>query len=230
MGRPDFFLSVEVSTRFPENDCAIHVLVFNLTPKQHAQLQRRRDSVYKVSSYLRAEGLAHSLPHPLLSPNWKLDAVTLEKCLALFPTFECVNGLTDRRADPDMAHFFASITPEVLETLSRKHGIALTHGKPPRLARTAGSDDHGHRRSAALYTEPENFWIPCHDISRLRSAVRARPHRRFCWGGDLNDGHLHTTGDLFAFPGEQLRRARPPQPVRRRHGCHRRTIAVCRSR
>ena len=182
MGRPDFFLSVEVSTRFPENDCAIHVLVFNLTPKQHAQLQRRRDSVYKVSSYLRAEGLAHSLPHPLLSPNWKLDAVTLEKCLALFPTFECVNGLTDRRADPDMAHFFASITPEVLETLSRKHGIALTHGKPPRLSMTAGSDDHGHRRSGSLYTEADGAL----GAVAFLACVMEGHARTFGSSGDLN--------------------------------------------
>ena len=181
-GRPDFFLSVEVSTRFPENDCAIHVLVFNLTPKQHTQLQRRRDSVYKVSSYLRSEGLAHSLPHPLLSPNWKLDALTLEKCLALFPTFEVGNGLTDRRADSDMAHFFASITPDVLETLSRKHGIALAHGTPPRLARTAGSDDHGHRRSGSLYTETDGML----DATTFLGCVMEGRARTVGSGGDLN--------------------------------------------
>ena len=31
--RPDFFLSVEVSTRFPENDCAVHVLVTAIRPR-----------------------------------------------------------------------------------------------------------------------------------------------------------------------------------------------------
>jgi len=182
IGRPDFFLSVEVSTRFPENGCAVHVLVFNLTPKQHAHLQRRRDSVYKVSNYLRSERLAHSLPHPLLSPNWKLDAVTLEKCLALFPTFEVGNGLTDRRADPDMAHFFASITPDVLEMLSRKHGIALAHGTLPRLALTAGSDDHGHRRGGSLYTEADGAL----DATAFLACVMEGRARAVGSGGDLN--------------------------------------------
>jgi glycosyltransferase involved in cell wall biosynthesis len=151
--RPDFFLSVEVSTRFPENDCAVHVLVWNITPTQHDELQRRRKSVYDVSDYLRSEALAYCLPHPLLSPNWKLDAVTLEKCLALFPTFEAVNGLLDRRTDADVGHFFASITPGVLAALSRKHGIPLAHGTPARLALTAGSDDHGQRRCGTIFTE-----------------------------------------------------------------------------
>jgi len=153
LGRPDFFLSVEVSTRFPENDCAVHVLVYDITPAQHVELQRRRHSVYEVSSYLRSESLAHVLPHPLVSPNWKLDATTLEKCLVLFQAFEAVNGLMDRRTDADTAHFFASITPRVLALLSKKHGIALAHGSPPRLALTAGSDDHAQRRCGTVFTE-----------------------------------------------------------------------------
>jgi glycosyltransferase involved in cell wall biosynthesis len=182
MGHRDFFLSVEVSTRFPENDCAVHVLVFNLTPKQHTQLQRRRDSVYKVSSYLRSEGLAHSLPHPLLSPNWKLDAITLEKCLALFPAFERANGLTDRRADGDMAHFFGSITPELLGSLSAKHGIDLAHGTPPRLVLTAGSDDHGHRRCGTLYTETDGTL----GAEAFLASVMDGRARTVGSGGDLN--------------------------------------------
>ena len=157
VGHSDFFLSVEVSTKFPENDCAIHVLAYNVTPDQHAELQRRRASVYDVSSYLRAECLAHTLPHPLLSPNWKLDASTLEKCLVLFPTFEAMNAFVDCRIDSDLAHFFSSITPGVLEMLSSKHGIPLMHGSPARLALTAGSDDHGHRRCGTVFTEVDGI-------------------------------------------------------------------------
>ena len=63
--RPDFFLSVEVSTRFPDNDCAVHVLVYNVTPAQHLELQRRRDSVFDVVEFIRSERLPHALPHPL---------------------------------------------------------------------------------------------------------------------------------------------------------------------
>jgi glycosyltransferase involved in cell wall biosynthesis len=151
--RPDFFLSVEVSTRFPENDCAVHVLVYNITPAQHRKLQRLRDSVFGVVDFIRSEGLAYALPHPLLSPNWRMDRETLEKCFVLFPTVETINGLNDRRVSPFAQSLIASLTPEVLGALSAKHGIPLAYGKPRRPAQTAGSDDHGHRRAGTIFTE-----------------------------------------------------------------------------
>ena len=55
IGRPDFFLSVEVSSRFPENDCAVHVLVYNITPAQHFELQRLRNDVYDVVVHLKPQ-------------------------------------------------------------------------------------------------------------------------------------------------------------------------------
>jgi glycosyltransferase involved in cell wall biosynthesis len=151
--RPDFFLSVEVSTRFPDNDCAVHVLVYNVTPAQHRKLQHLRDSVFNVVEFIRHEALPHALPHPLLSPNWRMDRETLEKCFVLFPTVEAVNGLNDCRVRPAAATLIASLTPEVLVALSAKHGIALAHGNPRRPALTAGSDDHGHRRAGTIFTE-----------------------------------------------------------------------------
>jgi glycosyltransferase involved in cell wall biosynthesis len=153
--RPDFFLSEEVTTRFPENGCVMHVLVWGITPAQHLAMQRLRENVYELSSYLRAEGLAHALAHPLLSSNWRLDAPTLEKCLALFPVFESANGTFDRRRDPDVAHLLAGATPRLRRALSLKHGIPLAPGAPDVLGRTAGSDDHAGRRCGAIFTEVE---------------------------------------------------------------------------
>jgi len=151
--RPDFFLSVEVSTRFPDNDCAVHVLVYNITPAQHRKLQRLRDSVFRVVEFVRREGLPYALPHPLLSPNWRMDRETLEKCFVLFPTVEAINGLNDRRVSPFAETLIASLTPDILAGLSEKHGIPLAHGKSRRPALTAGSDDHGHRRAGTIFTE-----------------------------------------------------------------------------
>jgi glycosyltransferase involved in cell wall biosynthesis len=207
--RPDFFLSVEVSTRFPENDCAIHVLVYNLTPAQHVELQRRRASVYDVSSYLRSEGLAHSLPHPFMSPNWKLDAQTLEKCLVLFPVIEAVNGLIDRRIDTDITHLIASTTPAVLAALSAKHGIALAQAMPARLAFTAGSDDHGQRRCAAVYTQVEGQL----DAASYLRRVMAGDSRLVGRSGDLNAMALcikQTAYAHFQQPGTNKRSQRNP--------------------
>src|SRR5215831_1413230 len=92
--RPDFFISEEVTTQFPETGCVLHVLTWNITQAQHEKIQDRRQDIYRLCEYLNREGIAHGLAHPLLSPNWQLDAATLEKVLLLFPTLEAVNGLT----------------------------------------------------------------------------------------------------------------------------------------
>jgi glycosyltransferase involved in cell wall biosynthesis len=173
IGKPDFFLSEEVTTRFPENDCQIHVLAWNITPDQHEELQRLRGDVYALTRYLRSERLAHALAHPMLSPNWKMDAVTMEKCLVLFPTIESVNGLMDRRTKPDIDHLLRSSTPQVLEALSRKHGLPLANGGR-RLALCAGSDDHVHRRCGTIHAEVKGALEAGDFLSRLMRG-EARP-------------------------------------------------------
>ena len=155
LDRPDFFLSEEVTTVFPENGCVMHVLAWNITPDQHDEIQARRGNVYELCEYLNGAVIAHGLAHPLLSPNWRLDATTFEKVLLLFPTLEGTNGLTDRRIEPDLATILDRLTPDVIASLTRKHSIAANGGTPHRKALTAGSDDHGHRRSGTIYTEVE---------------------------------------------------------------------------
>ena len=94
VGRPDFFLSEEVTVKFPENGCVMHVLVWNITPEHHEQIQLLRANVYNLVGYLRATGIAHALAHPLLSSNWRLDASLLEKAMVLFPVVEATGGAT----------------------------------------------------------------------------------------------------------------------------------------
>ncbi|HET6145913.1 MAG TPA: glycosyltransferase [Polyangia bacterium] len=152
VGRPDFFLSEEVTALFPENGCVMHVLAWNITPAQHEQIQACRSDIYRLSQYLTRERIAHGLAHPLLSPNWQLDAETMEKLLLLFPTFEGKNGLTDARIEPDLTMLLERLTPEVIQALAAKHGITPNGATPHRKALTAGSDDHVHRRCGAVYT------------------------------------------------------------------------------
>src|SRR5206468_3618243 len=45
------------------------------------------------------------------------------------------------------------LTPEIIAALAQKHGIACNAVASHRKALTAGSDDHGHRRSGTIYTE-----------------------------------------------------------------------------
>lgn len=150
--RPDFFLSEEVTTLFPENGCVMHVLAWNITPAQHEHIQERRGDIYRLSEYLMREQISHGLAHPLLSPSWQLDAETLEKLLLLFPTFEGKNGLVDARIEPDLTRLLDRLSPQVIQALAAKHGVAANGAHPDRKALTAGSDDHVHRRCGAVYT------------------------------------------------------------------------------
>ena len=172
--RPDVFLSEEVTTRFPENNCVMHVLVWNITEGQHAEIQRLRDNIYDLVHYARANKLAHALAHPFLSSNWKLDAATFERSLVLFPTLEVCNGLVDRRTAPSMAHMLASLTPAIIEALARKHGLELPEGGARRPAVCAGSDDHVHRRCGTVYTEADGVLDPTAFLDHVMRG-QARP-------------------------------------------------------
>src|SRR5437764_11435509 len=101
----------------------MHLLAWNITPAQHEHIQERRRDIYRLCEYLQREAIAHGLAHPLLSPSWQLDAEVLEKALLLFATFEGINGLTDRRIEPDLATILDRVTPDVIAALARKHGI-----------------------------------------------------------------------------------------------------------
>ncbi len=146
--RSDFFLSEEVTARFPDG-CIVHVLTWAIRSDQHEQLQARRGDVRRLVEYLRAEKIAHALAHPLMSPNWKLDATKLEELLATFPVLEGVNGLLDARIRDDLGEILAGWSPVA-------HRVAAAHGlsdPPTQHVLVGGSDDHCHRRAASVFTE-----------------------------------------------------------------------------
>src|SRR5215471_615728 len=89
---PDTFLSVEVTTRFPEDDLPLHVLVWNLTEEDHRDLQPFRPSVYELVDFLRERNLVHALAHPLYRMGPPITASHIEQLLLLFSIWEGRNG------------------------------------------------------------------------------------------------------------------------------------------
>ena len=169
--RPDFFLSEEITTVFPENGCVMHVLAWNITERHHAQIQAVRGSIYDLCDYLNREQIAHGLAHPLLSPNWRLDSELFEKAILLFPTLEGINGLVDRRIAPDLFTILDRLTPDVIASLSKKHGIVPNGCSPSRKALVAGSDDHVLRRSGTIYSEVDGELTPKAFLERCTSGA-----------------------------------------------------------
>jgi glycosyltransferase involved in cell wall biosynthesis len=148
---PDTFLSVEVTTRFPEDDVPLHVLVWNLTEQDHRDLQPYRPSVYELVHLLRERGLAHALAHPLYRMGPPLTVSHVERMMLLFGAWEGRNGARPQDANELACRLAATASPAVLAALVDRHGIAPLHGG--RIALTGGSDDHGALDIATTWTD-----------------------------------------------------------------------------
>jgi glycosyltransferase involved in cell wall biosynthesis/predicted metal-dependent phosphoesterase TrpH len=148
---PDTFLSVEVTTRFPEDELPLHVLVWDLTEEEHRDLQPFRPSVYELVAFLRERGLAHALAHPLYRMGPPITASHVERMMLLFGVWEGRNGARSRESNELACRLAAAVRPDFLASLAEKHGIEPAHAG--RIALTGGSDDHGALDVATTWTE-----------------------------------------------------------------------------
>lgn len=145
----------EVTVRFPEDRCKLHVLVWTLTPDLHEQIEtlRLRDDVYAFAEWLKDRDLPHALAHPLYIQNGKLTRWHLERCAILFKGFETLNGahtVTHRGA---LERFLDALTPRRLLDLTNKHGIEPLWPRAWEKARTGGSDDHALLNIGRTWTQ-----------------------------------------------------------------------------
>ncbi len=134
----------EATVRFPEDECAVHVLLWGVTPALHEEMAREglREDVYALAAWLRERGVAHALAHPLCAPGRRFTLRRLERCALLFRCFETMNGAhTTERQTLALERFLAGLTPERIEDLSAAHGAQPVWGfEAPGVC--AGSDDH----------------------------------------------------------------------------------------
>jgi glycosyltransferase involved in cell wall biosynthesis len=165
---PYTFISEEVSARFPENGCIIHVLTYGITEAQHDELQRLRGNVYELAQYIRQADILAVLAHPFSSVNGRLDPHLLRKSLLLFDTVEVMNGQKDRHHERFVRDVIAKVDDRVLEEWAARYDLPV----PPRRAWgiTAGSDDHSGFTMARAFTSfkgPRTF-------AGLRAAIIGR--------------------------------------------------------
>ena len=161
---PGTFVSVEVTTRFPEDEVPLHVLVWNLTEQDHRDLQPYRPSVYEFVAFLRERRLAHALAHPLYRMGRPLTANHVEQMMLLFGVWEGRNGARSRESNELACRLAAAVKPDFLATLAEKHGIEPAHDG--RISLTGGSDDHGALDIATTWTD-----APGDDVGDFLAAV-----------------------------------------------------------
>jgi glycosyltransferase involved in cell wall biosynthesis len=173
---PGAFISEEVTTYFPEDRCKLHVLVWGIDQEIHLELQRLRENVFDLVAYLRQEGLAHALAHPLYSINGKLSPEHFERVLLLFSHLE-LNGARDEAQNRVLELICRHLTPQLLAELAERHRLEPSHPEPWRKVLVAGSDDHSALGAARRHTEAPEADGPAGLLAAVR-AGRCRPRGR----------------------------------------------------
>jgi len=148
----DAFVSAEVDTFFPENNCKIHVVVLNVSEAVFRDIMSLRKNVYELVVYLRKGGIAHFVAHPFGSLNGRLTAETVEKMLLLFDVFEAINGTRAGQLSTFMNKVISSLTQERFEAIASRHNIPSWGETPWKKTLVGGSDDHSGLFIARAYT------------------------------------------------------------------------------
>ncbi|NLE65006.1 MAG: glycosyltransferase [Elusimicrobia bacterium] len=175
----DCFLGVEITTCFPEDGCAVHVLVYDFTEEQFTHMDRIRGDIYELRDYIRREGLPYSVAHATYSVNGKLSLSTIEKLILLFDVFETINGTRVATYNDLLKKVLLGLTPEKIGELRDRHGIDPFSDTPWIKGFTGGSDEHAGLFIGETFTSGE--------ASTKEEFLRALRRGRTDSGGRSND-------------------------------------------
>ncbi len=190
-GLPGIFLSSELTARFPEDGCHVHITVTNVSEAQFAEANRLRHDVYELIAWLdqqiaeeRAgdEPIAYFMTHPLMSTQNRpygrdgaLRVEHIEKMLLLCDAFEVHNGARTRALNTLTKEMLGALEPGLIERLADRHGLAPKGETPWQKAVLGGSDDHAGINPGRTWTEFECEGTP--SPAALVRAIRARRTR-----------------------------------------------------
>ena len=90
--RPDTFISEELTADFAGEPHQVHVLVYGITPDDHARLLELAGDVTLVAEYLHDREIACALAHPFYAVSAPLAARHRRRLAELFPVWEVRNG------------------------------------------------------------------------------------------------------------------------------------------
>ncbi len=145
-GRPDCFVSEELTARFAGEPQAVHVLCYGITPGDHEWLQAHSGDVEACAAYLHGNGIACALAHPFFNVAAPLTRRHRRRLSELFPVWEVRNG--SRAAELNMP---AAVYVE-------------THGGTG----IGGSDDHAGVDIGRTFTEVPAAETPEELLRHLR--------------------------------------------------------------
>lgn len=174
---PDFFVSVEATCRMPSGT-QMHVGVYDITERQHIEIQRRRGDLVSLLMYLTEHRLFFAVNHVfsvLTGRRVREDFGWFEE---YFPAMETLNGL--------MA---AENNRQAVRLARRTRKIAL-----------GGSDAHTLASAGTAYTEILGATDKTDFFSGLREGF-GKPRGQ-------SGGYWKLTRDVFLIAGEMMRESR----------------------
>ena len=170
---PDFFISEEVTCRMPSGTFA-HVGVYDITERQHIEIQRRRNDLPALLAYLSEARLFFSVNHVFSALTGNRHLEDFDWFEEFFPGLEVLNG--------QMSPFHNR----------QARQLAERQGK----AGVAGSDAHAMASVGTAYTEVPHARTADEFFRGLR-AGRGR-----ATGG--HGGYLKLTRDILRITGEMI--------------------------
>lgn len=100
--RPDFFLSEEVTCKLPSGG-ELHVGVYDITDRDHIEIQRRRNDFSSLTAYLYERDLFFSANHVFSSLTGRRALQGFKLFESAFPALETHNGHMLKRANRNAA-------------------------------------------------------------------------------------------------------------------------------
>ena len=101
---PDFFVSEELTCKMPSGT-EVHIGVYDLSERQHAQLQQRRNDLVALLMYLTERRLFFSINHVFSSVTGRRELEDFAWFREYFPAVEIRNSHMLERANQQAAQF-----------------------------------------------------------------------------------------------------------------------------
>ena len=94
----DFFASVEATCRMPSGT-SVHLGIYDISQRQHMQVQQRRGDFLSLVAYLNEQDLFFSINHLFSGLTGKRDSNDFDWFERAVPAFEILNGSMPKRTN-----------------------------------------------------------------------------------------------------------------------------------
>ena len=171
---PQFFISEELTCRMPSGTEA-HIGVYDLSERQHAQLQQRRNDLVALLMYLTERKILFAVNH----------------------VFSCLTGPREREDFAWFAKYFPAVETQNGQMLEKSNAHAAALAQQWGKIAVAGSDGHALPSLGTTYTE-----VPgARDKKEFFDGLRSGAGRAIGESGSF----IKLTREVFLIAGELIR-------------------------